>query len=1118
MNDKLEIKKTINLKKEIEKEIINTPKNYKNLKEIFMKKLFNKEFLFKHYISEYDYFITHKLKEIFKSFNDYTILEEVLLDKSRDVYKLKFFNYRLENPLIFVDGSIYKKYTISEIMHTKKTLGSKIFLEIELYKINTVINEKIKILPKKEYYIGDIPVMVGSKLLGINSESLDLAGYFILNGMERIVLNIEEVGSNILYGIKTKTSLGINYTSNIYSKRKGYKYLHKVTLKKKTIELFNFPVKVNFNAFDIIKALGLSDQELINEIAGDNEIIKIKILKYLQIGKFKSREEAFESLSEVLSKGKSEEYRHYRLNFTFDKYLLIHIGFEEEDRLRKGYYLCQMLKKVLYIKEGLIEPDFLDDIYYKRVRTINPLLRELVTYKFKDVLYDLGKKFAKNRITTKLNLASMINSNILKDKIYSAFISGNWVGGKSDVTVSLDRINYVSSLCTLRKILLPLSKNQKFSGARMLIPSHWGRFCPVETPHSISCGLVKSLAIGAIISSEFFPEEHKKLVSFISKSKYFKLKNNDLYKKIVYLNGEILGYSKNLEKLYNNLILLRRKGVINYQVSFSYNLDSFNIFCDPGRILRLLLVVKNRSILLNEENVSSSLDELFKTGIVEAIDVSEESILIINNDINKLTDKTTHLEIDKSSILGYTALLMPYFEYNSTSKGSVGVRMLKQAVSKFIDYSNKVGYIKNFTLINPEIPIVKTKVYDYTEFSRLNLLGNNVYALISSFKGYTIEDSIILNKAAVERGLFDCFCYRSYYTKTSSDYGWFNTFKMPEKGSDDFEFESKYKKIDFDGIIKPNSKVVENEILVSNIESVSFSSFTNTYGDKKIDKSVKVRPREKGVVDSIIVSSDSVGQKTVGIKIRDYRRIVVGDKLSSRHAQKGILGKILHPEDMYYSKDGFIPDIILSSHGVIPRMTMGHLTELLAGFAGVIAGRQIDGTPFSCEPVKELEKILENEGYDPKSKELFRNPDTGNILTTKIFSGFIYYMRLYHMVQDKIYARARGPLQIMTGQPTEGRNRQGGLRFGEMERDVLMAYGAAYTLKERLYMDKIEVIVCNKCNIFVNKVVKNEDLTCTSCNSSDSLFFCKIPYSFNLLKNELNATHIDVSPFLTKRF
>ena len=315
-----------------------------------------------------------------------------------------------------------------------------------------------------------------------------------------------------------------------------------------------------------------------------------------------------------------------------------------------------------------------------------------------------------------------------------------------------------------------------------------------------------------------------------------------------------------------------------------------------------------------------------------------------------------------------------------------------------------------------------------------------------------------------------------------------------------------YQKLDERGIIQIGERVEEGDVLVGRVMSHIKKSGENV----ETDTSVIARKGEDGVVDKVFISKSPSGYFLVKVKMRNLRIPEIGDKFASRHAQKGTCGMVFRQEDMPFSADGIVPDIIMNPHAIPSRMTINWLLECLGGKSGVIKDEVRYATPFtshSTNAVGNLRDKLRDCGFNQNGNEILYNGFTGEPLKVDIFMGPVYYQRLKHLVKDKIHARDHGNVQSLTRQPLEGRSRNGGLRFGEMERDCIISHGASAFLKERLFdmSDPYAMNLCTKCG-----EIASSDKTCRKCKH-DRLQKTAVPYAFKLLMQELMAIGMKIS-------
>jgi len=255
----------------------------------------------------------------------------------------------------------------------------------------------------------------------------------------------------------------------------------------------------------------------------------------------------------------------------------------------------------------------------------------------------------------------------------------------------------------------------------------------------------------------------------------------------------------------------------------------------------------------------------------------------------------------------------------------------------------------------------------------------------------------------------------------------------------------------------------------------------------------------------VLLSENDEGNRLIQVRLREGRIPEIGDKFISRHGQKGVIGLVVPEQDVPFSETGMRPDILFNPHGLPKRMTVAHLIEMLAGKVGSLEGRYIDGTAFDSEPEAELRASLEKLGFKDDGTEVMFNPVTGKQYSVRIYIGNMYYQRLKHMVANKMHSRARGPIQLLTRQPTEGRAKEGGLRLGEMEKDTFIAHGASLLLKERFDSDKTIVPLCEKCGLIAVYDSRKNKSYCPTCGDNVEINNIEISYAFKLFMDELRS-------------
>ncbi len=337
-----------------------------------------------------------------------------------------------------------------------------------------------------------------------------------------------------------------------------------------------------------------------------------------------------------------------------------------------------------------------------------------------------------------------------------------------------------------------------------------------------------------------------------------------------------------------------------------------------------------------------------------------------------------------------------------------------------------------------------------------------------------------------------------------------------------------YDKLDEDGIITVGEKVKGKDVLIGKTRALSanmgMSQFITLSDDRqddldstsrktysKVDASVVMPPNKTGIVDQVLLTHVKENDQSCKVRVRSVCIPEIGDKFASRHGQKGVCGILYRQEDMPFTSEGVTPDIIINPHCIPSRMTIGHLFECLQSKVGAIKGETRDGTPFDedvnirkiCEELGEL-------GYHFQGNEILYNGHTGRKINAQVFIGPTFYQRLKHLVQNKVHARSRGPVDVLTRQPMQGRARDGGFRFGEMERDCQIAHGAAQFLLERLFevSDPYRVHVCNLCGLMVIANRSTNTYECKSCNNQTNISEIRLPYAVKLLFQELMSMNV----------
>jgi DNA-directed RNA polymerase II subunit RPB2 len=997
----------------------------------------------------------------------------------------------------------------------------------------------------------------------------DAGGYFIINGSEKTVLGQERAAENRVY------CFNINKNSTKYTWMAEIKCVpDNKCISPKQINMmittknngFGFPIviqipriKTPIPLFIVFRAIGVvSDKEICEYILLDIDCDETKkICDALQGSIIDSnthitQEECIQYItSQVMYTPINvdrETGAQRKRDFTMD--ILNNDLFPQcKTNKQRVHFLGYMTNKLLQADFGMNKADDRDSYLNKRIDLTGTLLNNLFRNYFNKLVKDMEKQVIReinngswrstddyNRIINLTNIYKIIKSSTIENGIKRALSTGDFGvkhsnSNKVGVAQVLNRLTYISSLSHARRISTPTDKSGKLIPPRKLHNTSFGFLCPAETPEGQSVGIVKNLSYLSHVSIH---SASTPLYSYVEPH-IVDLENmsiNETYNKVkVFINGTWLGIAKDPVKLYRMLKEMKYKGVINIYTSiiFDFKFKEIRVCNDSGRLLRPLLRVKNNKLIMNCEIVNRlkkkelTWDDLFtncklEDSCIEYVDPEEQAWSMIAISPKKLGEKMsgdqiihyTHCEIHPSTMFGVLASCIPFPDHNQSPRNCYQCAQGKQAMgvytTNYTQRMDKTAYVLNY----PTRPLVDTRIMNMIELNKIPS-GANVIVAIMTHTGYNQEDSILINKASLDRGLFVATIY---HTEKDEDKQKINGDEeircKPDKTKTKGMKFGNYDKVNHKGVVPENTLIENRDIIISKMIPIKENRNDHTKLIKYEDQSRIYRTDEETYIDKNYIDRNGDGYNFAKVRLRTLRKPVIGDKFSSRHGQKGTIGNIIPEENMPFTKDGVKPDIIINPHAIPSRMTIGHLKETLLGKTLLSLGLFGDGTAFGDFHIKDISNELLKVGYEANGNELMYNGLTGEQFEVSTFLGPVFYQRLKHMVNDKTHSRSIGPMVNLTRQPAEGRSRDGGLRFGEMERDCMISHGAARFTKERLYdvSDKYQVYVCKKCGLTASYNDQQHIHLCRTCDNTTDFAFVKIPYACKLMMQELTTMNV----------
>ncbi|KAH6772430.1 nuclear RNA polymerase C2 [Perilla frutescens var. hirtella] len=1095
--------------------------------------------LVKQHLDSFNFFIETQIKKIIQA--------NSLLTSSGDpsIY-LRYKDVRVGVPSLTVDN-VTEELTPQKCRLADMTYAAPITVNVDYV---TGSNDTKRIHSRKDLLIGYMPIMLRSKccvLYGKDEDELarygecplDPGGYFIIKGVEKVILMQEQLSKNrIIIDADKKGCVQASVTSS--TDKTKTKTVIRMEKEKIYLYLNQFASKVPIMI--VLKAMGMeSDQEVVQMIGRDPRYSELLLPSIEDCVKeaVHTQYQALEFLEQKVKKYSfSTPQKEGRALNILRESFLANVPVHENNFRPKCIYVAVMLRRMV---EAILNKDSMDDKDYvgnKRVELSGQLLALL----FEDLFKTMNEeaRTAIDYILNKQNRSSRfdISQHIVKERISHGLertlSTGNWDVKRfrmhrKGMTQVVARLSYIGTLGFMTKIAPQFEKSRKISGPRALQPSQWGMLCPCDTPEGEACGLVKNLALMTHVTTD---EDEGPLISLcytLGVEDLELLSAEELHMPNSYLiifNGLILGKHRRPQRFAYSMRKLRRAGKIGEFVSIFVNEKQLCVYIasDGGRVCRPLVIADKGVSRIKDHHMKELRDgvrtfqSFLKEGLIEYLDVNEENNALIALYEENAKEGTTHIEIEPFTILGVIAGLIPYPHHNQSPRNTYQCAMGKQAMGN-IAY-NQLCRMDSliYLLVYPQRPLLTTRTIELVRYDKLGA-GQNASVAVMSYSGYDIEDAIVMNKSSLDRGFGRCIVIKKYPV-VSQKYANGTSDRILATQRDDLDERSQI--LDDDGLAAPGEIIRPFDIYVNKQSPIDTKTGYNN--DVKLKDSQYKSSKhtfskgiegETPVVDRVSLCTDRNNNISIKFMIRHTRRPEIGDKFSSRHGQKGVCGTIVQQEDFPFSERGVCPDLIMNPHGFPSRMTVGKMIELLGSKAGVSCGRFHYGSAFGepsghADKVEAISETLVKHGFSYNGKDFLYSGITGEPLQAYIFMGPIYYQKLKHMVLDKIHARGTGPRAMMTRQPTEGRAKNGGLRVGEMERDCLIAYGASMLIYERLMIssDPFEVQVCRKCGLLGYYHAKLQTGICSMCKNGENISTMKLPYACKLLFQELQSMNI----------
>jgi len=1060
------------------------------------------------------------------------------------------------------------------------------------YTIPLFVTVKIMLddsqVSNKSFPIGEIPLMLQSNrcllrqaaVTGVplsvhNEDDFEPGGYFIVNGLEKILRTIVVTRKNYPVAIKRQTfhARRKNFSNCAISLKCSNDAYRTQTLYVHYTYEGNFFVSIMIRKVEYLIPLGVlmkaiedvPDSVIVQMLTKEESFNGIYLLKDLAQRKIHTQGDALRYLGflfrDVIGLGQMKQLADEEVGRRFlEDFILIHLT-EKTDKLK---CFAGMVKKLWALVQDELEPDNLDSLTTQELLTAGQLYGMFLREKLDEMIYfarALFSKEVKKRLDSphheEINIVDILEKVLphsfeIGKKLEYLLATGNLKSqtgldlmqnnGYSIIAERLNNCRFWSHLRSIHRGAYFVE--MKTTKVRKLLPEYWGFLCPVHTPDGGLCGLLNHLANGCRIQPphpELYGEESlallmEVLVQFgmILDSQGI-LEDADLLP--VVLDGRFLGLIQSANALdfaHGIRRVLKNPHSKRYSRFSVLSITAVSQRKDLKRTLQypcVYLSVSEGRPLRNVYNIGG--------GFQETVDAMEQSFLMIAVNQNELTKAHTHIELSADRILSELAMQIPYMVHNQSPRNMYQCQMAKQSMgTSTLALQNRVDN-KMYQVYFPQKPLVSSKSNKELGFEDFSGGINSVVAVLS-YTGYDIEDAMIINKSTYERGFMHGAVYKSFglvpannqdKTLKVSLLNQTDAYKashervakaakaapgLAQKSVDINDLlgkQSQRRKVDIEGMPKMGEKLSAG--------SVKMQYFDHALG---VEKSKFYKDIEPSSIENVFIYSekDNKNSANANIKLRYNRNPVVGDKFSSRHGQKGVMSMFWPQTDMPFSESGITPDVIINPNAFPSRMTIGMLIESMAGKANAMEAKQVRQGSFEPANIQEIGQLLKKHNFNPLGTEVLYSGVYGVPLKVEIYQGVVYYQRLRHMIKDKAQARAHGPIDVLTRQPIKGRKKGGGIRFGEMERDALIAHGVSFILKERLMLssDCSNGFLCASCGNILSSFEQEDVLyqerytRCLNCEGKSdvpNVKRIKIPFVLRYLVNELSAMNIKLS-------